>query len=325
VGNSSIKSNRCKVFFWLKSESYFIGKSFHLLYTRRKEHMSTHLSRSLDVFMRFATFQVDELEYLGDYMFVPRILSYLKHSPGRCACFLLATFLLLSNVFLAACSPSFSFGGSQGSSTATATPSEMALAQLHWCGRPSMLFRDEGAVTPTAPSKTVVTPGLTATATVGSTETPTATVAPGTPRTITDWSEVESGLGFTVYLPATLPRGTCLVNAQATIHDPIIGGSFTIGYLLPDHSALSLSEAPRISQNTAFQCNPSSSKTPQANNTPKAGTPIVSPSTTQEVPVLLCSGAKGTTNVVMSARGSSDRLQQIFQNLQRNISWMPAS
>ncbi len=256
-------------------------------------------------------------------MIVTRILSYLKHSPGRLICLLLATFLLLSNLFLAACTTSFSFGGSQGSSTATATPSELAIAQLHWCGKPSMLFRDEGAVTPAVTSS--ATPGITSTATSTTTVTPTATVAPGTPRTITDWSEVEAGLGFTVYLPSTLPKETCLVNAQATIHDPIIGGSFTIGYLLPDHSALSLSEAPLISQNTAFQCNPSNGATPQANNTPKAGIPIVSPSATQEEAFLLCSGAKDTTNVVMSARGSSDRLQQFFHNLQPNVSWIPAS
>ncbi|HYX49764.1 MAG TPA: hypothetical protein VE843_08470, partial [Ktedonobacteraceae bacterium] len=202
-------------------------------------------------------------------MFEPRILSYVKHSPGRCVCFLLTICLLLSNVFLAACSSPFSFGSSSGTPTATTTPSEVALAKLHWCGKPSMLFRDEGAVTPTvtpsavqgttptATSTSTVTPGVTSTSTVSSTVTPTATVPPGTPRTITDWSQVEAGLGFTVYLPATLPAGSCLVNGQATIHDPIIGGSFTIGYLLPDHSALSLSEAPLISQNTAFQCNPS--------------------------------------------------------------------
>jgi hypothetical protein len=186
-----------------------------------------------------------------------------------------------------------------------------------------MLFRDEGAVTPTTTA--TVAPGTTATTAVGSTPTATVTVAPGTPTTITDWSEVEAGLGFTVYLPSTLPGGTCLVNAQATIHDPIIGGSFTIGYLLPDHSALTLSEAPRISQITTFQCNPSNGTTPQANNTPKAGTPVASPSATQEAPLLLCSGAKGATNIVISARGSSDHLQQMFNNLQSNISWIPDS
>src|SRR5438270_9410116 len=106
-------------------------------------------------------------------MIVTRILSYLKHSPGRLTCLLLATFLLLSNVFLAACSTSFSFGGSQGSSTATATPSELALAQLHWCGKPSMLFRDEGAVTPTATASAI--PGVTSTATSTTTLTPGVT------------------------------------------------------------------------------------------------------------------------------------------------------
>jgi len=273
-------------------------------------------------------------------MFVSRILSYVNHSPGRCVCFLLTTCLLLSNVFLAACSPSISIGGSPGSSSPTTSSSELALAQLHWCGKPSKLFRDEGAVTPTATaaqgvtptitSTSTVTPGITSTPTLGSAETPTATVLPGTPRTISDWSEVEASLGFIVYLPATLPAGSCLVNAQATIHDPIIGGSFTIGYLLPDHSPLSLSEAPLISQNTTFQCNPSNGTTPQATNTPKAGTPIVSPGTTPEMPLLLCSGAKGSTDtvmtsVIMSAQGNLDHLQQIFQNLQPNISWIPAS
>jgi hypothetical protein len=189
-----------------------------------------------------------------------------------------------------------------------------------------MLFRDEGAVATPATSVSVTpsviaTPSTTSTTTVGST--PTTTVAPGTPTTISDWSEVEANLGFTVFLPSKLPRNTCLVNAQATIHDPIIGGSFTIGYLLPDHSALSLSEAPLISQNIAFQCNPSNGATPQTNASPKTGTPISSPGATQEVPLLLCSGAKETTNIVMSARGSIDQLQMIFNNLQSHITWIP--
>ncbi len=270
-------------------------------------------------------------------MIVPRILSSLKHSPHRFACLQLATILFLSNLFLASCTSLF--GGNSGP-TATALPSELEIAQLHWCGKPSMLFRDEGTVatptttatasptpgvTATATLTAIATPGTTATTTVGSTPTATATVVPGTPRTISDWSEVEANLGFTAFLPSTLPRNTCLVNAQATIHDPIIGGSFTIGYLLPDHSALSLSEAPLISQNIAFQCNPSSGATPQTNTTPKAGTPTPSPGATQGAPLLLCSGAKGTTNIVMSARGSTDHLQQIFNNLQPHIPWIPAS
>ncbi len=266
-------------------------------------------------------------------MIIPRILSKLKHSPNRFAWLQMTTFLLLSNLFLASCTSLF--GGGSGLMP-TATQSVLALSQLHWCGKPSMLFRNEGAVvtpvttatvspTPGVTTTVIVTPGTTFTTTVGSTPTTTATVAPGTPTTISDWSEVVANLGFTVFLPSKLPRNTCLVNAQATIHDPIIGGSFTIGYLLPDHSALSLSEAPLISQNTAFQCNPSSSATPQTNATPKAGTPLSSPGATQGASLLLCSGAKETTNIVMSARGSTDQLQQIFNNLQSHITWIPAS
>ncbi len=265
-------------------------------------------------------------------MIVSRITSNLKHSPKRFIWLLLATILFLSNVFLASCTSSF--GGSP-EPTATPTPSALAIVQLHWCGKPSMLFRDEGAaVKPTATASSTpgvtataatATPGTTATTTVGSTPTATVPVVSGTPRTISDWSEVEANLGFTVFLPSQLPRNTCLVNAQATIDDPIIGGSFTIGYLLPDHSALSLSEAPLISQNIAFQCNPSNGATPQANITPKAGIPTSSPSATLGAPLLLCSGAKNTTNIVMSARGSTDHLQQIFTNLQPNVPWIPAS
>lgn len=257
-------------------------------------------------------------------MIVLRILSRLIHSPHKFVWSYLVIVLLLSNLFLASCTGLF---GENSGSAQTATPSELAVAQLHWCGKPSMLFRDEGAVTPAPTTTTTSTTGATATTTVATSSTTgaTATAVPGTPRTITNWSEVEANIGFTVLLPAKLPRNTCLVNAQATIHDPIIGGSFTIGYLLPDHSALTLSEAPFVTQNTAFQCSSSAAATPKAKAAGGSGTPAPSTNATQGATLLLCSGAKGTTNIVMSARGSVDHLQQIFNNLQPNISWIPAS
>jgi hypothetical protein len=257
-------------------------------------------------------------------MIILRFLSGLKLSPHRFVWLCLAIVLLLANILLASCT------GLVGGSTRpapTATPSALEIAKLKWCMKPSMLFRDEEAVTPTAtttPAATI-TPGATVTVTATATTLARSspTVVPGTPRTITDWSEVKANLGFTVYLPSKLPKGTCLVNAQATVHDPIIGGSFTIAYLLPDHSALSLSEAPLVSQNTIFQCNPSNGATAQANATPKAGTPA--PSVTHGTSLLLCSGAKDTTNIVMSARGSTAYLQQLFNNLQPNLTWIPTS
>src|SRR5260370_4146304 len=171
--------------------------------------------------------------------------------------------LLLSNLLLVSCTGLF--GGGTPTPTARPTPSELALAQLHWCSKPSMLFSDDGAApSPTPTTTATATPGAKPTATAAAsatrttavTSTPTATVGPGTPSTITEESEVTANLGFTVYLPPLLPRTTCLVNAQATIHDPIIGGSFTISYLLPDHSALTLSEATLITPNNSVPRNP---------------------------------------------------------------------
>jgi hypothetical protein len=186
-----------------------------------------------------------------------------------------------------------------------------------------MVFRDEGAVSalPTATAAGTSTPTGTATATQ---QTPgaTATATAGTPKTVSDWPTVKTNLGFTLYLPATLPNGSCLVSAQATIHDPIFGGSFTIGYLLPDHTSLSLSEAPLKSQNTAFLCNPTGvlttpTATGAGKSTPGAATPTATPGQ-------LCSGAKATTSIVLSGPGSAHSLQQIFNSLQANVNWIPA-
>lgn len=235
--------------------------------------------------------------------------------------------LMLSSILLASCSGLF--GNTSSGPTATPVPSQLALTKLQWCGKPSMVFRDEGAsVSPTASATVTTSPGATATATGGSGSTPTvtATTSPTSsgPRTVSNWSQVEPNLGFTTYLPVTLPGGTCLVSAQATIHDPIFGGNFFIGYLLPDHSSISLSEAPLNSQNTQFQCNPSGSASPQAKTTPKTGSPVPATSPTQ-APSQLCSGARDMTNIVLLARGSMDSLQKFFNALQPNVAWIPGS
>src|SRR5258708_35960234 len=146
--------------------------------------------------------------------------------------------LLLSNLLLVACTGLF--GGETPTPTARPTPSESVLAQLHWCSKPSMVFRNEGAApspiptttaTATAAATATASPGAKPTATAAASATgttavnssPTATVGPGTPSTITEWSEVAANLGFAVYLPPLLPRTTCLVHAHATIHAPILG------------------------------------------------------------------------------------------------------
>ncbi len=238
-----------------------------------------------------------------------------RRSGKYAGLFCLAMSLFLMSIFFSACSNPFGGGGKTVSVTPTVSTQQM-LNTISWCAKPLMVFRNEGAATPTATAtNTSSTPTATATS-----STPAA--GPGTPSTVTSWSVVKSSLGFTVYLPASLPHGSCLVSAQATIHDAIYGGqgSFTIGYLLPDHTSLSISETPLIkSLDTTFQCNPNSSATPTSNSTPTT-TPTVSPTLSQ-----LCSGAKNTTNIVIAGPGNVAHLQQIFTSLLPDITWIPAS
>lgn len=247
------------------------------------------------------------------------------------ACSYLTLSALLAALLLVSCSNPFA--SSQASPTATTLPANLPLAKLKWCSKPNMLFRDEGAV-PTATATTTATATATATTspTAGASPTATATASgsptpgPGTPTTITDWNVVKADLGFTVYLPTDLPRDACLVSAQATIHDPTFGGSFLIGYLLPDHTSITISEAPLTSQNATFQCSVSNNSVAQRSSPSAAATGTPQPSAgPTPMPLQLCSGAKNTTNVVLSARRSVEYLQQTFHALQPNVSWIPAS
>lgn len=224
--------------------------------------------------------------------------------------FFLSMTVLLISILFASCSLFGSSPSSKatvpigGSTSSTTTQTYVSLSSLHWCGKALVLFQDEGA------SK-AITPGATATMTVPTPQ--------GTPKTVTDWSQIEPNLGFTVYLPQALPQGTCLTSVYGTFHDPVLGGSFTIGYLLPDHSALSLSEAPILSQNTQFQCSPSSTTGTQGKSsaTPTPGATAV--------PLQLCTGAQGSTSIVLSAHGDSTTLQKFFAALQSHVDWQPAS
>lgn len=246
-------------------------------------------------------------------MLPPQLLTFIAHK--RRALMTIAGTVLLSGILFTACS---GFGGSATTGpTSTATSSSLSLARLHWCNKPTILFRDEHApATVTTTSATPATGTPTASA-AASTPTPT----PGVPTSVTDWSQVEPKLGFTVYLPQSLPANTCLVSASGTFHDPIFGGSFSIGYLLPNHSSITLAEAPERNNSLSFQCSPSGSpapKVPQASTT----TPTASATTT---PLLLCTGVRSGTNIVFSAPGTQTTLQQFFNNLQPNVSWVPAS
>jgi hypothetical protein len=236
--------------------------------------------------------------------------------------FYLTISLLLSSFFLASCS-GLSLGGPT-TPAATPTPSNMPLAKLHWCNKPFILFRDEHAPVSGTPTATA-TAAATAATTPGATATASATPSGSpTPSTLTDWSQIAPLLGFTVYLPTTLPNNSCLVSASGTVNDPIFGGNFIIGYLLPDKSPISFSEAPSRSNNIDFQCTSTKSGSTNTTSTPGAGTPTVHASPTQ-VPILLCTGVKSTTNIVFSSRGNETVLKKTFDTLQPNVAWVPAS
>ena len=233
-------------------------------------------------------------------MIVSRLSSFVVHRPGWREWLFVAISSVLASFFLASCS-GLNFGGAPANTTANPIAPQVALAQLHWCGKPVMIFRDEGASAPTSGTATA-------------TKAPTAR-----PTIVTNWSQVEPQLGFTVYLPQALPQNTCLVSASGTLHDPIFGGSFTIGYLLPDHSSLSLAEAPLRSQNRQFQCTPSISS-----DSSKASTPAAKSGPTQAI-LQVCSGVQDNTSIVFSAHGSTDYLQRFFATLQPDVNWVPGS
>ena len=148
-------------------------------------------------------------------------------------------------------------------------PVDSALNQLHWCDKPTTLFQDASQSPPT---------------------------------TISDWKTVKSELSFTVYLPARLPNGACLVDGHAIVHDKVLGSSFSIAYQLPGGVPLALSETLVSGTSTPdLQC--------QADTSSKD--------------TLLCLGTKAQTSVVVDSKQSQKDLQTFFKNLQPNIDWLP--
>lgn len=218
---------------------------------------------------------------------ISALLQRIKHQKLYVpTCFTLCCFFFLLAVILTACAS----GGNTTNNPQTTPTTTVSLGQIHWCGKPSMLFRDDGASTNGTKTNTTVTP-----------------------TTINDWNQFKTSLGFTLYLPATLPQGTCLSSAFGTVHDAVFGSSFTIGFMLPNHDPLTFSEAPLRSQDPKFQCSATT------NNT--SGTSA----NAKQTAIQLCTGARNTTNVVFSARGSTGDLQNFFQQLQPDVNWLPAA
>lgn len=124
---------------------------------------------------------------------------------------------------------------------------------------------------------------------------------------LSNWTDVKDQLGFTVYLPSSLPKGTCLALAGGSIHDPIYGGHLEVTYLLPgqpDQVPLAFSEAPKRSgMSSSVQC-------------------VQSP---QDSKTTICLGAIDNTSVTIASRQSSSQLQSVFSSLTSNANWLPSN
>lgn len=175
----------------------------------------------------------------------------------------LACALLLLGA-LAGCSL---FGGGGTKTSAAKAPS---LTTLPWCDRPYLNFVDD--------STQAQTP-------------------------INDWSQVKPQLGFTLYLPKTLPKGSCLVLAGGSIHDPIYGAHVSLTWdIAPDMAPLSFSEAPRRGASAKPQCESSS----------------------QDAKVSICLGSIKDTSITIVGRQTTAQLQSVFNALQPDIEWLPS-
>jgi len=214
----------------------------------------------------------------------------------------------LTGMLLVSCSGMPGAGtGDAGSANSASSAVSVPISKLRWCGQPMMVFRDEGA-------------SVTGTPAIGNSQATPSVSA--TPRTISDWSQFKPGLNFAIFLPETLSSASCLLSVSGTSRDPVFGSSFTIGYLLTDHSALSLSEAPvRQSQTTDFQCSPTTTTSSGSATKP---TMSASGSTNAQNVVQLCSGVRGNTSIVFSSRGTMASLQHFFRDLRSGVDWLPS-
>jgi hypothetical protein len=163
-------------------------------------------------------------------------------------------------------------GCSLGSTTSTTTHTntDLTTAQVPWCDTVSITFIDSGSATQ---------------------------------ATLSNWNIVSPQLGFTPYLPSSFPKGTCLVLAGGSVHDPVFGGRMVITWNLPGDVPLSFSEAPKRSNlGSSLQCAQSS----------------------QQADTSICLGILGNTGITIASSQSSDKLQALFKTLQPNVNWVPS-
>ncbi len=160
-----------------------------------------------------------------------------------------------------------SLGGSGTTATKAGPP---GLTALPWCDAPTLNFVDDNTQAQTP---------------------------------INDWSQVKPELGFTLYLPKTLPKGSCLVLAGGSIHDPIYGAHVSLTWdVAPAMTPLSFSEAPRRGAPSKPQCE----------------------ATAQDAKVSVCLGSVKDTSVTIVGAQTPTQLESFFNALQPDVEWLPS-
>lgn len=177
-----------------------------------------------------------------------------------------AGLLLLLTLALSGCSL---FGG--GGSTSSSDGGPQSLDAISWCDRPLITFQDDSTTSQTM---------------------------------LTKWDAVKDQLGFTPYLPESMPQGTCLALAGGSIHNPIYGGQFSITYVLPKIGPVSFSEAPlHQGMSNKTQCIQSA----------------------QDSKTTICVGAIANTSITIASRQPATDIQAMYGNLKADVAWVPAS
>jgi hypothetical protein len=176
------------------------------------------------------------------------------------------------------------------------------LSKLPWCSNKSdEMFVDDANL-------------ITVQATQTSSSVSTSEAVKGTPMS---WSAFKANLGFPLFLPKTLPQGSCLLKPFGWVHNSTSHNSFIITYVLPDRNSLTIAQTLQSGASTPFQCFVSPDPSDVQGATPAAKTKLT--------PIQLCSGVRNTTNITFSARWVPKQMQQFFNDLQTGIDWIPTS
>lgn len=190
----------------------------------------------------------------------------------------------------------------------------VSLNKIPWCNnQTTMVFTDDRAST----VATTPVPGA---------STNTLGLATDTPVALKNWNTLQMYLGFVVFLPPRLPSGSCLLSSSGFVHNAVFGSNFTLTYLLPDQTSLTIAQSPQTGKNTAFQCS-AVSNTASSSSESNSSTQIHEAPTYEALTskVELCTATRETTNITFSASWNKQELEQFFQDLQPNVDWMPHS